>query len=966
MPVSQRILAQWPPRSYFYLSLRSPPPPPRQFPPDVARPVNSQRTKSAGDGWTPIEKVGRSLRQATLSKERVRAILVLADQPQKEIYQSVEAFHKDKIDTLNRSLDELRITDTPSRAAVDAKVEMDTLVLEMRRETALAMERRVGLQQQEMTKFLESLGATSVSRLRLSNVMIAEIPSAALARLEIDDRVAEIGLDEEQHSQLDISVPWLYADVFWSAGFSGQGESVAVLDSGVNSAHPAFTGRVLSKVFLDANSSCSSQERQSASDFQGHGTHVAGIIASAGTIAFPGRRGVAPNLGNIYNAKISCAAGTSFEPDTLRAIEGALFETPAFIINNSNGRATTEDDDFYSRRIDDYVDTYNLVWVNSAGNAGRNGFKTVGSPGTAYNILSVANIDTRGSLNRNLATVATSSSRGPTLGGRAKPDIAAPGENIFSTNLSSGYVPLSGTSMAAPHVAGAAALLRQAGVRDRLQIKALLINTTDTFEWDANKGWGFMNLQRAFSQRAYVVNGKLGPARGSNVLVRVSIPPGQDLSSTVVWNRYLGSGRSFLRDLDIRLFRLGSGEQLVVSNGGINNVEQVGYRNLTATAIDAVLRVEASNDGVTGSTVVDEPFAVAFSHPGAQEINGPRSSIQCSPPTTVTFGQQISIPCTVANNGDLPTLPSTLTLFSGATNVAETTLQQIPVGANRQVTLTATANQLGTFTFNARVLNLGYRATAASPSFTIQIVAAPPPPQITSVVHGASFESSISSATWITIRGTNLSPTTRLWLGTDFNGNLLPTSLDGVSVRVNARAALVYYVSPTQLNVLAPDDPATGSIPVQVTTSAGTTAAFSVQKAAIVPAFFTFVGGGVVYAAAVHLDGFYVAPIGIFGPTVAARPARPGNVIQIFASGCGPTNPATPTDRIVPAPAVLTSPASILFGSTPANVGYAGVVGSGLCQFNVTVPVVPAGNHSLTLSIGGVVASSRPVVPVSN
>ena len=113
-------------------------------------------------------------------------------------------------------------------------------------------------------------------------------------------------------------------------------------------------------------------------------------------------------------------------------------------------------------------------------------------------------------------------------------------------------------------------------------------------------------------------------------------------------------------------------------------------------------------------------------------------------------------------------------------------------------------------------------------------------PAITGVVNGASFLPGVAASTWITIQGTNLSAATRTWRGSDFVNNNLPTVLDGVSVQVNGIAAYVYYISPTQLNVLAPDDSTTGQVRVQVTNAQVASNPFAAIKSQVSPAFFLF------------------------------------------------------------------------------------------------------------------------------
>ena len=130
-----------------------------------------------------------------------------------------------------------------------------------------------------------------------------------------DGDVAEIGRVSLMRSFLSVSVPAIGASTFWDAGYSGQGVSVAVLDSGIRSDHPAFSGlNVVPKVFLDNLKKDAAQGQVcldpsdsdgSSIDRHGHGTHVAGIIASRGSTFWSDFQGVAKGLGTLYALKIS-------------------------------------------------------------------------------------------------------------------------------------------------------------------------------------------------------------------------------------------------------------------------------------------------------------------------------------------------------------------------------------------------------------------------------------------------------------------------------------------------------------------------------------------------------------------------------------------------------------------------------------------------------------------------------------
>jgi uncharacterized protein (TIGR03437 family) len=222
-------------------------------------------------------------------------------------------------------------------------------------------------------------------------------------------------------------------------------------------------------------------------------------------------------------------------------------------------------------------------------------------------------------------------------------------------------------------------------------------------------------------------------------------------------------------------------------------------------------------------------------------------------------------------------------------------------------------------------------------------------PSITGVVNGASFLPGTASATWTTITGTNLSQTTRSWQTSDFVGNQLPTQLDGVSVTIDGIPAYVAYISPSQINFLTPDDAAVGTVSVQVKNSSGT-ASSNVEKEGFSPAFFTFPNN---YVAAEHVDGTLVAPAGLF-PGVAASPAKPGETVELYGTGFGPTNPPTPTGQLVSKPEPTANPVTVSIGGVNAIVTFAGLIAPGLYQVNATVPDnAPNGDAVVVATVQG-------------
>jgi uncharacterized protein (TIGR03437 family) len=136
-----------------------------------------------------------------------------------------------------------------------------------------------------------------------------------------------------------------------------------------------------------------------------------------------------------------------------------------------------------------------------------------------------------------------------------------------------------------------------------------------------------------------------------------------------------------------------------------------------------------------------------------------------------------------------------------------------------------------------------------------------------------------------------------------------------------------------------------------VTTAQGKSNSLTAQKQQFAPAFFTI--GGSSYVAAQHADYSYVGKPGLMAG-VTTQPARPGETILIYGTGFGPTNPPLASAQLVSTPAALANSVQVTIGGVPAPVAYAGLVGAGLYQFNVTVPSVPNGDAAVVAQIGGV------------
>jgi uncharacterized protein (TIGR03437 family) len=267
----------------------------------------------------------------------------------------------------------------------------------------------------------------------------------------------------------------------------------------------------------------------------------------------------------------------------------------------------------------------------------------------------------------------------------------------------------------------------------------------------------------------------------------------------------------------------------------------------------------------------------------------------------------------------------------------------------------------GTYTSAVQIAADGATGSPASIAITLTVQGTQAAPVITAVANAGGYQTNIASAGWVSIFGSNLSSSTYSWQSSDFINGMLPTSLQGVSVTINGKAAFVNYISPTQINVLAPDDSTTGTVQVQVTTAQQAGNAFGIAKNQFSPALFTIDNG--VYAAALHADYSLVAPVNLISG-VTSTPAKPGETIQFYATGFGPTNPASPSAQLVTTPEPLANPVQVTIGGQPATVVYAGLVESGTYQLNVTVPNVANGNQPVAATIGGVTSQTGVSITV--
>jgi subtilisin family serine protease len=268
--------------------------------------------------------------------------------------------------------------------------------------------------------------------------------------------IAHVWLDGVRKASLDKSVPQIGAPKAWAAGYDGKGVKIAVLDTGVDATHPDLKGQV-----IGAKNFTTSPD---TSDKVGHGTHVSSIAAGTGAKSGGKYKGVAPGA-KILNGKVLDDGGFGSDSEVLAGIEWAAAEG-ADVVNMSLGGGDTPAIDPLEAAVNKLSEEKGILFAIAAGNEGDFGEQTIGSPGSAAAALTVGAVDDKDVL-------ADFSSRGPGLDGALKPDVTAPGVDITAASAPgnqiaaevgekpAGYMTISGTSMATPHVAGAAALLKQ-------------------------------------------------------------------------------------------------------------------------------------------------------------------------------------------------------------------------------------------------------------------------------------------------------------------------------------------------------------------------------------------------------------------------------------------------------------------------------------------------------------------------
>ncbi len=545
----------------------------------------------------------------------------------------------------------------------------------------------------EVLQFLNDIGGVEANLLGFMPVIAAVVPKdkAILTRIADHVAVAQISSNRAGAEELEMSAQSILltsspthptVSNWWDHGYTGQRGVIGLIDSGVAVKHQGL----LNKKIIVRKEPDSGFFNYPEGIRSAHGTGVACIYAGLGTHYFPRDVGIAYGARTIVTGLAGEGVGEASDLfQTLSTLDWMLTRAKVkpTVINYSFGNGllscpSCPDWSGLAKTVDYVINHEKILWIKSAGNFGFIEPKseapfasTMTVPADNYNGITVANMNptvTQDGVSvqtsdRHLHVISSGSSRGPTLNGRKKPDLTAPGTDtwtcapdpeLYPFNYSDamhyqgGYRLMGGTSSAAPHVGAAILLMQDAGIDSPLMEKALILNSADAWTdngepgpqdivegyknghyavmgstWNRTYGWGYINLQKAFDERNNVVEDQLSPQRPV-IEYHAVLPVGAKV--TLIHERRVG----YLKDntewklshLLLEIYDAKTNQLIARDDSSIDTVHQVancdravGDRVCSDTTkeIQAIIRVTLLSSSIDGSS--DEPFALAASVP---------------------------------------------------------------------------------------------------------------------------------------------------------------------------------------------------------------------------------------------------------------------------------------------------------------------------------------------------------------
>lgn len=603
----------------------------------------------------------------------IEVTVMLRNQPANPIAREVRGALKPQKDAISAQIRDLtrralpNATMTPEEERAWVAIPADPADIDARRQLALQLDELEAQARREIFQraaaavapdhaafgaFVQGLGGEVVMKTEFVSAMGVRLLARDLIVLAGHPLVAQIDLNHPGQPELDNhQISLGLTTGFWANGITGGVHDVGVLDTGVQQSHPNLSPHP----FLS---------NMGVADTGTHGTGVAGIMAST----HASFRGMAFGCDKIVVA-LAGDINTSMPGMNYIASTG---EAEDVNYSFGNGTASTVDYSTTDQFFDGAISNFGFMVSKSTGNGGfGSGNPTITFPAPAYNLLASANMDDFNNTNRLSHRITSSSSRGPTAGGRKKPDITSPGTNSTTCTPSGGFTTsFGGTSAAAPHTGGVFVLLWDMGANDTKAGKAVLLNTTDSINdngtsstaddvwvdgsfWNRRYGWGYMNAGRAY-------------LHGLDFFID-SVPPSPETAdyklyagqmfmhekATLVWERHVAyNGATFptqiegLSNLDLFAFRESDNVPLASSQSTIDNVEQL---SLTTDEF-TVLKVEAT--GAFDPDITTEEFALATQENFVAKT-GPAFGGTFSTPGTITPGSNFTLTLNLDNVGDL-------------------------------------------------------------------------------------------------------------------------------------------------------------------------------------------------------------------------------------------------------------------------------------------------------------------------
>ncbi len=364
-----------------------------------------------------------------------------------------------------------------------------------------------------------------------------------------------------------------------------------------------------------------------------------------------------------------------------------------------------------------------------------------------------------------------------------------------------------------------------------------------------------------------------------------------------------------------------------------------------ATSNGATMLANVNNPVKAGGTII-----IYCSGLGAVDANGNATNVPTvtlgDVPATVTYAG-VALPAAYPNSGPPMLLGGTAAALGGLYQITAT----VPAGIGGQVPVSISS--AGAVSQTGVTMMLAPLSGGGTPT-------------ITSIDTAGGFPT-IAQNGWIEIKGSNLAPssvgTGVLWSSApDFAFGQMPTELNGVSATVDGKAAFIYFVSPAQINVLAPLDSTTGPVQVVVSNNGVPSAAFTITEKAAAPSFLLF--GATKYIVATHTNYSLAGPASLSAPGYPFTPVAPGETVIFYAVGFG-----LPSDPLVNGSATQSSALPTLpvitIGGTQAMVSFAGVISPGLYQFNVVIPSnAQNGDNTVTCNYGGLSTPTGDLITV--